>query len=77
MSWMYNPCSGRVDFSQIWGQASDYQLTNEIASFVIDYSNKALSNQRPVPKSGKNPRDLNKDYASNSQTFSRQCDQIW
>jgi hypothetical protein len=31
---------------------ANYQLTNEIASFIINYSNKALSNQRPVPKSG-------------------------
>jgi hypothetical protein len=50
---------------------ANYQLTNEIASFVINYSNKALSNQRPVPKSRNYPCDLNKDYASNSQTFSR------
>jgi hypothetical protein len=59
-----------VEFKMLvnWGIGP---LTNEIASFVINYSNKALSNQRPVPKSGNYPRDLNKDYASNSQTFSR------
>ena len=35
---------------------------------MINYSNKALSNQRPFPKSGENPRDQNKEFSSNSQT---------
>ena len=25
-SWMHNPCSGHVDSSQIWGQASDWTV---------------------------------------------------
>jgi hypothetical protein len=50
---------------------ANYQLTNEIPSFVIYYSNKALSNQSPFHKSVKNPLDQNKDFSFNLQTFSR------
>ena len=50
---------------------ANYQLTNEIPSFVIYYSNKALSNQRPFHKSVENPLDHNKDFSFNLQTFSR------
>ena len=25
-SWMHNPCSGHIDSSQIWGQASDWTV---------------------------------------------------
>ena len=28
VSWMHNPCSGHVDSSQIWGQASDWTVLN-------------------------------------------------
>ena len=50
---------------------ANYQLTNEVPSFVIYYSNKALSNQMPSHQSVENPRDQNKESSSNSQTFSR------
>jgi hypothetical protein len=51
--------------------ARNVLTTDEISSFVIYYSNKALSNQRPFHKSVENPRDQNKESSSNSQTFSR------
>ena len=49
---------------------ANFELTNEISSFVIYYWNKELSNQRPFHKSVKNPCDQNKESSSNTQTFS-------
>ena len=48
---------------------ANYQLTNETSSFVIYYSNKALSKQRPFHKAVENPCDQNKESSFNSQTF--------
>ena len=52
---------------------ANYQLTNEIASFVIviNYSNKALSNKRPVPKSGNYPCDLNIMHPTHRRSLAR------
>jgi hypothetical protein len=43
--WMHNPCSGLVDNSQIWGQASDWTVLRYISSEKLDHI--SLPRKRP------------------------------